>query len=269
MLFAIVALFLLTGNRAAATPRATEAEENVLRQLWQRHQTNTTEHAHITEICARIEARYPDFAFLPIVRSIAAWHYLQEGRIDESANLWLRIENDASRDPMGRAALRMARTWLTRIDREHVRKALRKVYSENVRYPRNLEPLREMDARQQPPLADRWGDPWRYEWTQFRFLNVSEGQHYRLESTNIRTTSDLHEALNIGYGDGLTLRPVRLLGFASDRQTLEFTTTTTPAESVTLAQGASYQGQSLVYVGSQIVILADTDHWGIFSRPNP
>ncbi len=266
---AVVGLILLTGHPVTAATRATAQEEQILQQLWQRHQSVTTEHARFAETCARLEARYPDYVFLPIVRGVAAWHHLQDGSIDESVNLWLRIKRDASRDPIGRAAQRMSRTWLTRIDREQVRKALRKAYTEKVRYPETLAPLRAMDAATRPPLEDRWGDPWLYEWASFRFLNVRQGQHYRLESTNIRTTSDITKALKIDYGEGLTLRPERLIDSTGDRQTLEFKTITTPAESVTLTEGASYRGQSFVYIGVRIVILADGDHWEILSRPSP
>lgn len=249
--------------------RPTPAEETILLQLWERHQSDTTDHARLAALCARIETRYPDTVFLPLIRGLAAWHHAQDHRTDEAMAIWQRIHDEASRDPIGRAAQRMARTWLTRIDREQVRAALRKIYAQNVRYPQTLDPLRALDGAARPPLQDRWGDPWRYEWARFRFLNVREGQHYRLESPNIRTTSDLREALQIKYGDGLTLRPERVLGSTENRQTLQFTTTDTPPESVTLTEGASYQGQSLVYVGRTIVILADSDHWGIFDRPGP
>ncbi len=267
-----VACFLTLAIIGASRPvrAATPDEERILLQLWQFHQTNTVAHARITEICERIESGFADFSFLPIVRSIAAWHHHQDQRPDSAINLWTRIDNEASRDPLGRAAQRMARTWLTRFDREHVRKALRRVYAKNVQYPETLEPLRTMDAAERPPLVDRWGDPWHYEWAQFRMLrSVREGQNYRLESANIRTTSDLSQALNIEYGRGLTLRPSRLIDATPGRQTLEFKNTAPPGGSVTLAEGASYQGQSLAYVGETIVVLADGDHWGIFPKPTP
>ncbi len=258
-------VFFCVGGVATSVSRETP-NERMLRELWQQHQTNVTAHALITDMCARIEAQHPRCFFMPVVRSLAAWHYLQDGNIVDARRLLLKLESDVSDDSVKRAGRRMARTWLTRLDREEIRQTLLEFYATNVKYPETLDLLRAQNADRRPLLKDRWNDPWIYEWTQFRFLALKPGQRYRLESRNISNTSDLREALSLAYGAGFDLEPRRITG-GGDRAVVEFTYAAAPDEPVLLSPGASYRGQFLVYIGDEILILANADHWGITARP--
>ncbi len=261
----VLSVFLM--RVALGNPSATE-EEHILWQLWQRHQTNLTAHTQIVAICNQIESRHPRLRFLPVVQGLAAWHLLRDGQFRDAERVLLQM-NRAPATPLGRNAQRMARTWLTRLDREQVRQALKVIYTKNVQFPESLDPLQALAPADRPPLTDRWGDPWIYEWTTFRFLQVGPGQRYRLESRNIRPPSDIKAALNLPYGQGIEIRPVRLIDGGGNRETIEFERTIDPPERILLAAGASYRGQTLAYLGQRILILTDGDHWAIYPKPGP
>lgn len=258
-------LALSLTSAAYAGDAGVEQDEHRLWQLWQAHEAQPGDHEGLLELCARIEARDPGFRFIEVVRGIAAWHLMKAGRPDEARAAWAGLDRSAPGEPFARAAQRMARTWLTRMDRETLRKALQTAYRRDLQYPESLERLADA-AETELPMRDRWGDPWTYEWTRFRFLRVSPGQRYSLESRNVRGSSDLSEALRSEYGSGINLRPVRLVGTGA-APSVAFQAEGAPAEQTVLAAGASLRGQTFVYIGRRILVLADADHWRVFMKP--
>lgn len=263
---AVICLGVIGACDVTATP--TIRDEQLIRHLWQQHDSAPTAHAEIAGLCARIESQHSGTPFLPLVRCLAAWHLMQQGQLENARIIWAGLASATpGGDPIGQAAQRMARTWLTRMDRDLIRDALQKAYRDQVQYPKTLAELGPSFEGHPLPTHDRWGDPWVYEWTSFRFLRVSPGQRYRLESRNIRNTSDVREAMKIAYGNGFDIRPVRLIDAGGGRRTIVFETA--GGSSVVLTSGATHGGQTLVYAGNEIIVLTNADHWIVFPRPAP
>ncbi len=250
---------------------AQTADEVALWRLWTRHQAEPTEHAvHATAFADFADTR-PDDPLAPLAGTLAAWHLLQAGRVDE-ATTWLERYARPSRHPTARGASQLARAWLTRLDRERVVQALDAYRTREVRFPERLTDLNGHAAVQragiEPPLEDRWGQSWIYQLEAMRALTRLAGQRYRLESRRLRGDgmSDLNKALAVPYGDGIPLEVVRIMG-AGQTASAQLADPAAPDAPIALSPGAQHESIALEYLSDNLVILHDTLHWKIMRTP--
>jgi hypothetical protein len=159
----------------------------------------------------------------------------------------------------------MSRSWLTRLDREAVKEALRKVYLRDVAYPSRLD-VWEEGAADAPPLVDRWGKTWQYGLVGFRHIAGLRNQKYALRSRVLLMHSDLADALQVPYAARIRLKPLGLQTLASGKALITFDAgeETGPAR---LSVGARHGMTVLAYVGDYIIVLGDGDHWKALAKP--
>jgi hypothetical protein len=227
-------------------------------------------HATAVAACRAFGRQHESNPFVIVARSLEAWHLLKGGETPEAVKLFeTMVSADRSGLPWG--ASRIARAWLTRIDREAVKKVLRAYYVRNVEYPATLEVFETLPKSRQPPLFDRFGTPWAYKLKEFRRLKGITGQRYDLRCRSLWKESELSAALAAGYAAGIDLVPERVV---ASRQA---------GAAVVLARGASAgdaEGEKvqiqegrrlgdivLAHVGQGIIILADNNHWRVVPRP--
>lgn len=175
-------LFLLCLELCAATP-----QEEAFMRAWSAHARDTAAHRAVIDTCQSVMDRASTLGeFLPVVKTLAAWHLLADGhqadavRIFESA-----LSTDKGAPPLTRYADTMARRWLTRLDHLKVEKALATYHADNVEYPGALSQLTALVKYKQPPNTDRFGDPWVYQTEAFSKLRNTANQRYKLYSKTI------------------------------------------------------------------------------------
>lgn len=263
-------------------------DEKSLWLLWKRHLDNPDNHTEIAALCEESGKKTPHDPFIAVSQGIAAWHLLKAGKIDSATKT---LEHMLSKRPnlpatagvkaghLHNAGSRMARAWLTRIDREKVKLALRKLYIKEIQYPKSLDTVKSLPKEHWPSLTDRWGKPWLYRLVGFKRLRGFYGQKYELKSTMLGRNSDLSKSLEIPYAGRIDLKPVKLIFSAYGKETVRFVTQSSRSEdtvtsstgkkekSVILSVGAKSGGIFFVYMGKNILILSDGDYWKIMPKP--
>ena len=233
--------------------RAAPAEEDALWALWRTHTDSLAKPAAVISACRAFEAANTQSPFVIVSRGLQAWQLQKNGPTNEAAVIWQGLLS-ASDDPMHRAGAQMARTWLTRADRDQVRLALRQLYNQKILYPVALPESIQ-------PATDRWGKKWAYRLTQPRFLKDVTAQIYELQSPTLGANSDLQAALAIPYGSRLGLHPVRV-----DGEAVTFTTGG-GQDRVVLSPGTEFSGTAFVFLGESLLVLSDGNHWAVLRRP--
>ena len=249
---------------ACACAQAATPQEDAFLKVWGAHVRAPNDHKAVIEACQSVMDKSSTLGeFLPVVKTLAAWHLLAGGmqadavRIFESA-----MTGDKAARPVARFADIMARRWLTRMDIEKVRQALQIIYRQEVAYPQNLTVLSRLP--QAPPAYDRWGRPWQYELSTYKKIQGLSGQRYHLHSRNLDDEARLAEALARPYGARITLKPVAAA--AQSSAPVQFITTANPTP-IWLSEGAAYDHLSFAYSGLKLVILTDGDHWLVAPKP--
>ena len=206
-----VVVSALSGARAAPAP----AELDALWALWRAHEAAPTNHPPLARAAADFVRRFSTSELCAVARGLGAWHALRAGATNDAVALWTALLA-ADATPLERAGQAIARAWLTRLDREAVRVALREHYARHALFPPTLQPLRELPAERRPPLTDRFGDAWQYSLDGYRHVPGTRGHRYRLISPRLgEELSDLRAALARPYGGGRTPpRPLRRIGSA-------------------------------------------------------
>ena len=166
----------------AATP-----QEDAFLRVWNAHAQPGQDHKAVIEVCQSVIDRASTLGeFLPVVKTLAAWHLLASGKQADAVRVFESVViGDKSAPAIPRHADTLARRWLTRIDQGALDKALKDYYRSNVAYPANLSPLFNLPAGQAPPKADRFGDPWVYTTETFSKLTGLNNQRYSLYSKSI------------------------------------------------------------------------------------
>ena len=245
------------------------ADEAALWRLWSRQQARPDDHAAHAAAYGEFAAARPDDPLAPLAGTLAAWHYLKADRSAE-AQEWLERYDRTARAPTARGASRLARAWLTRLDREKVVAALDVYRTREVRFPDRLDRLPAhaavTRAGLQPPLEDRWGQSWVYQLEAMRALTGLTGQRYTLESRRLGDTSDLGKALAAPYGDRVRLDVVRVLA-AGRSPSVQLVHPEDPEAPIVLTPGAQHENIRLEYVGEHLVILHDDLHWNLLRVP--
>jgi hypothetical protein len=250
---------------------ATVPNEKGVWALWSLQTNSPNDDAALIGACAEFRKSAPSDPFVPVADGLSAWHLLRSGRTDEAVPLLVPL---ASRQgsSIDRAASRMAKTWLTRLDREAVKRALKRLYVKTVAFPTSLEALKSLPADAQPPLADRWGAPWSYRLTGFRSFSGMESQKYELQSRTLGKASDLALALQLPYAAALSFKPVKVISSTPGQEVIQFESESsalagTAAKTVVLATGSESEGMTLAYVGVYILIVTDGNHWKLMAKP--
>lgn len=236
----------------SATIGAAPAEEDALLGLWQYHET-ATDHGDSVAAAEAFEKQFPRSTLLPVSRSLVGWHRLHRGESTQVEELFGGLRSSKS-DPFSQSADRIARSWLTRLDRERVKIALRSVYAKTIAYPARFPASIQ-------PATDRWDKPWIYRLQAMRFIKGVSNQTYHLESPTLGATSDLRVALKIPFGSRIALTPVR-----RDGEAVTFQLPGKPDQYV-LVPGSDAGETRFVHLGERILVLADRDHWRVLATP--
>ena len=72
-------------------PLISRAGERELWFFWNRQVKEADHHAEILKTCQAYAEKFPDDLFLPVVRSIEAWHLLRQGKQEEALE---RLEHE-------------------------------------------------------------------------------------------------------------------------------------------------------------------------------
>jgi hypothetical protein len=257
---------LLLGVLAGFGLSASQADEKAIWLLWKKHTETLGNHTELIDLCDRYERSFPGDPFLPVVRGIESWHLLASDRPGAAYTNLLTLLSSA-REPLPQAGDRMAKAWLTRLDREQVRRALTGIYAQRVAFPDALSELKDLPLDQRPPLTDRWERPWIYKLTDFKHFPGIKKSRYRLESSALLGRTDLKLAVEIPYASRITLKPQKLVTSVGTVKAVMFDAGGTKGEKQVLTEGSDFQGQGFVHLGNTLILLSDGDHWKILPWP--
>ncbi len=254
---AVIMAAMMTCN--AQTPAA---DERGLWQVWAASTNAGGEHAAVVASCKAFRDKAPQDPLGCVAAGLEAWHLLKMGDTNEAIALFEPLSVvPANATYLQKAGAEMARSWLTRLDREKVRIALKKIYAKNIEFPPSLEVLKTLKPALVPALTDRWGKPWVY-----RLESPIKGmtaQQYVLESAGLGGKSDLAKMLALPYAGQITLDPVRLSPVSAD--TIEFATP--DGKSSFLQEGGGSAGITFAYLGTNLIVLSDGNHWRVEIKP--
>lgn len=258
----IVLIAALIAVTTACHGQGVETGERGLWNIWLAGTNSAFQAAEVATLCQEFKKAAPKDPLVVVVSGFEAWNYLKRG---DSATA-IKIFNSmlVEREPataVQRAADKMARGWLTRLDREQVVAALKRIYVLNIEFPASLEALKTLQGTPLPPLTDRWGKPWDYRLQSS--IKGMETQRYVLESSSLTTHSNLKKELALLYADGLQLTPVRLV--AGVKETVEFKTS--DGQSAFRQLGSESSRITLAYLGANILVLSDGNHWSVTAKP--
>ncbi len=244
--------------------QAASPHEAAFYTLWKQHAADPSAHGELITACTSFAAAATGDTLVTTAQQIQAWHLLKLGRHAEAAALLTgTLERD--RDALDKAASEIARAWLTRIDRDPITEALQQVYRQNIAYPESLQAL-PAEVLNTLPQTDRWDNPWRYSPTGFDHLKGFPGQRYALHSRTLGHSSDLTYALRLPYAGDIALTPLRrkpsdgvhkiIIEFADARD-----------RKTTLSPGTRHGDIVLAYLGQNVILLADPNHWKVVPLP--
>jgi len=237
-------------------------DESGLWQLWVTCSNSAYEHTSVVAACRDFRVKAPREPLGIVVAGWEAWHLLKLGDTNAAIALFEPMMAVTEKSSCLQAAgIEMARNWLTRLDREKVRGALKKIYLRDIAFPASLESLKSLKNFPIPPLTDRWGKPWEYRLE--CSLKGMNNQQYVLESTRLGSRSDLASMLALPYANDITLDPIRLSSANAD--TVEFSNGT--GKSAFLQAGSTFNGNTVAYLGEKIIVLADENHWRVVLMP--
>lgn len=166
---------------------AASPQEDAFMRAWSAHARNPADHKAVIDACQSVMDRPATLGdFLPVIKTLAAWHLLAGGHAADAERIFrTALVSDRGAQPIVRYADTMARRWLTRLDHAQVEKALKAYYADHVEYPGSLSQLSVLTKDKQPPVSDRFGDPWVYEPAAFSRLRNIANQRYRLYSKSL------------------------------------------------------------------------------------
>lgn len=252
-------------------PALGTAGERELWSLWNQHLATPGNHTDLVEACRAYTAAAPQDPLVPVVRSLEAWHLLAAGQTADAVRLLTaQLEPGDNPPAPARAAQRLARAWLTRVQRERVVDALQYYYRKEVRYPAKLEQLAKypgLPDAANVPWQDASAKPWRYRRAGLADVPAFADQQYILESASIQPPSDLAAALALSYGDQIQVQANRLAGGTTADPIVQLRFVAGPRKgNVAMGQaGSDLGGLTLAHAGPGLVIVCDTLHWKILT----
>ena len=249
---------------SAAVPGRAQSSGNDERGLWDVWCAGTNsafQAAEVADACRAFKAKSPNDSLAVVVTGFEAWNCLKRGDTASAAKLFDSMLVEGRVTVLQKAGDEMARSWLSRLDRERVRAALKKVYIQNVEFPESLDAVKALEMETLPPLTDRWGKPWDYR--RGSSIKGMETQRYVLESTVLGVYSDIGKALEIPYGERIDLKPVQL-----SRSTANAVDFRSGTGRTTVRKLGDWSARvSLVYMGTYIIVLTDGNHWSVQPKP--
>ncbi len=257
--------FLIFGPLAPSVHAANEAG---LLKVWNQHMASPQDHEAVIKTCSTFITDNPSDPLKPIVQDIEAWHKLQSGREKEA---WQTMNDHlaAPSTAVNDGASLLAKSWLTRHDRENVAAALQKFYRNEVCYPESLDAIyshAKIPAADHPPRTDRFGKPWVYQLSGTQKIAGFLNQKYALSSSELGDFSELKKTLAAPYAAQILVKPLQVLPPLGDVTPVKFST---PEKNVTvlLTPGKSTKDFHLAYAGTQIIVICDHAHWKVFPKP--
>ena len=154
-------------------------------RVWRAHSQDPTKHDAIIEVCQSVMDRASTLGeFLPVVKTLAAWHLLASGKQQDAVRIFeSALTTDKSAPVLARNADTLARRWLTRIDHIAVEKSLKTYYAANVEYPGSLQSI--LSLPNPPPKTDRFGAAWVYKAESLSKISKARNQKFSLHSQTL------------------------------------------------------------------------------------
>lgn len=276
----LVLVFLLT---LVCLPNAQgAADERGLWEIWTKHQNADAKSEEVVLACMEYYKTHAGDPFVKVTDTIAAWHLLKLNKHAEAQSLLKRNLN-RTQTSLGKGANQIASAWLSRADLLKIRAVLQFYYRKEVAYPDNLEMLanyKRLPKEMTFPLKDRWGNAWNYKLTGFKMIPNMLNQKYSIRCALLGLDSDLDAALKRPYGDKIKIKPLRkqkgnrpgseyfvmAVGGEEDEDAVG---TTMPKGAVreTYGLGTKKKNILLCYIGKNILVFSDRDHWEIVAKP--
>lgn len=168
---------------------AQTVQERAFMSVWQQHIQSVADHEAVIDACRRVMTKASTTGeYLPVVKTIAAWHLLGEKKELDAIRLFeSALVTGRSSSPIARHGDILARRWLSRFDIRKVEVALKRYYAEHVEFPASLSPLYALPKPAAPMKTDRFGDAWNYRLADFSRLTGLKGQRYVLTSKSLGT----------------------------------------------------------------------------------
>jgi hypothetical protein len=247
----------------ALTGRAqsVKADEKGLWDIWCVGTNSVFAASEVSEECKKFRTSAPQDPFTVVVSGLEAWNRLKRGDTVTAAAIFNAMLVKGPATGLRKAGDEMARSWLSRIDREQVAHALKECYKRDIEFPASLEAVKVLGDKASIPVTDRWGKPWIYR--RGSTIKGMETQRYDLESAVLGIRSDLKGALKMGYADRMDLKPVRMV--PGPKETIEFKTG--DGRSLIREEGDRVNIVNLIYVGTRIIVLSDGNHWSVMAKP--
>jgi hypothetical protein len=247
----------------AVTVRAqsVKADEKGLWDVWCVGTNSAFAAADVAEACKKFRTSAPQDSFTIVVSGLEAWNHLKRGDTGTAAAIFNTMLVKGPATGLRKAGDEMARSWLSRLDREQVTRALKDIYRRDIEFPASLEAIKALGDKASPPLTDRWGKPWVYR--RGSAIKGMETQRYDLESAGLGTRSDLKSALKMGYAERMDLKPVRMV--PNPKIMVEFKTE--DGRSLIREEGDRVNMVNVIYVGTRIIVLSDGNHWSVMAKP--
>jgi hypothetical protein len=241
--------------------QAVKADEKGLWDVWCVGTNSAFAGLDVAEACKKFRTSEPQDPFTVVVSGLEAWNRLKRGDTGTAAAIFNAMLVKGPATGLRKAGDEMARSWLSRMDREQVTHALKECYKRDIEFPASLEAVKTLGDKVSVPLTDRWGKPWIYK--RGSAIKGMETQRYDLESAVLGTRSDLKGVLKMGYADRMDLKPVRMVPGA--KNIVEFKTE--EGRSLIREEGDRVNTVNLIYVGTRIIVLSDGNHWSVMAKP--
>jgi len=265
----LIAVLAFACAALPASGQAVSADaEKALYELWQAHVAASNDHEQAYAKCREFSAKTYYYPLTMVADGMAVWHLMKSSQWTNALKLAARLETITPSFPLADAASTMGKTWLTRVEREKVRSALKYYYRKNVEFPTALEALESLPPEIKPPSRDRFGKNWSYRIINFKYLRGFKNQKYELFSTTLGDkNSDLTNSLARPYASEIQLKPVTLRSGTPGRETYSFERTGEKKETVLISLGSKNNNILFAFCGQRIIILSDGNHWSVMPRP--
>ncbi|MDA3925307.1 MAG: hypothetical protein PF904_11485 [Kiritimatiellae bacterium] len=251
-------LFVAGLSVQAAVPKP---DERALWKVWCTGTNSAFVASDVLDACKEFKSKSSKDSFSVVISGFEGWNYLKAGNIVAAAKIFKSMLVEGSATDIQNAGDKMARSWLTRIDREKVAVALKTIYKRDIEFPASLDALKSLKKTAVPPLSDSWGKAWDYR-LESRIKGMA-AHRYVLESSVLGGRSNLKKSLEVPYADGIKMKPLRIL--KKVKNMVEFRNSS--GKSVVRKLGDSSGRINLVYIGSNIIVLSDGNHWSVMPKP--
>ncbi|MFC1499352.1 hypothetical protein ACFLS1_12895, partial [Verrucomicrobiota bacterium] len=246
--------------------------------IWKDHTANPDDHKKIITACKDFKKKNEKDPLVVVTEGLCAWHMFKAGMTNEAVNIYNKLEPSRT-TTLRKAGSNMAKSWLTRFDRELMKISLKHFYRKNIFYPDSIDAIKSLPEAIRAPLTDRWGKPWDYTLVGYKSMpNFPLNQKYEIKSIMLGQNSNLRKYLQKPYAERLLrYQPVKMFSKSPGNETIEFKKVApesadpkkpTPKSeqlfmSITKESGIA----SLAYVGKKLIVITDRNFWNILPKP--